>query len=130
MSTSRCVWRILMLPRFWFGFFFCFVCLVCVCEGARANVFVCFAVLVEWRYLKETDAGELVALWLGCVTICLSSEPLYCRFLHNDPAKTAAFLLFPQALIRVSRPRHAVSHTHTHTTHAPPRPSTRLFHES
>lgn len=99
MSTACCVCnteperrRILMPPVLFF--FSCFACLVSVCEGVHANVFVCVlcvlpstvhAVPGERGYLKKMDAGERVALWLGCVTICLSSEPVYCCFLHNDP---------------------------------------------
>lgn len=82
---------------------------VCVCAARRRHVQRRYA----RRYLKKMDVTERVALWLGCVTICLSSEAVYCCFLHNDPVWMDVSLAFPEALIRVSCPASAF-HTHPH----------------
>lgn len=51
---------------------------VCVC------VFCCHHVQCHYErcYLKKMDVTECVALWLGYrdMTVCLSSEPVYCCF--------------------------------------------------
>lgn len=97
------------------------ILILCVCDGTLACVCVCVfrshhaQCHYERRYLKKMDVTECVALWLGYrdMTVCLSSEPVYCYFCIMILFRWIFFTVFPEALSCVLCPV-SVSHSHTH----------------